>query len=137
MQSDDDEIRKDEVKTPIFAKNDAEESEEEEGIEIRRCKKTHLQCGHRCNGALNEMECLPCLEPECAAKCDLRENKDDLCSICYTSELGAQSCVKLTCGHVFHADCVLQLLKHRWSTLKVSFAFMSCPSCKQEISTEI
>lgn len=39
----------------------------------------------------------------------------------------------MTCGHVFHANCVLQLLKHRWSTLKISFAFMQCPTCKAEI----
>ena len=54
--------------------------------------------------------------------------------MCFTSELGAQSCVQLGCGHVFHADCILQLVKHRWSTLKVSFAFLSCPSCKAEMT---
>ena len=105
--------------------------------EIKQCTKTHLNCGHQCNGALNEIGCLPCLEPECAEKAGLKENKDELCSICYTSELGAQPCVQLPCGHVFHADCVMQLLEHKWSTLRVSFAFLSCPSCKQEISQEV
>ena len=31
----------------------------------------------------------------------------------------------------------MQLLEHKWSTLRVSFAFLSCPSCKQEISEEV
>ena len=26
--------------------------------------------------------------------------------ICYTSELGEEPCVRLACGHVFHANCV-------------------------------
>ena len=74
---------------------------------------------------------------------DLSENCDEghmhghddseLCAICYTSELREEPCVQLGCGHVFHSNCVLMLLKHKWSTLKISFAFMSCPQCKQEI----
>ena len=27
----------------------------------------------------------------------------------------------------------MNLRKHKWSSLRISFAFMSCPSCKQEI----
>ena len=27
----------------------------------------------------------------------------------------------------------MQLLKHKWSTLRINFSFMSCPSCKKEI----
>jgi len=41
--------------------------------------------------------------------------------------------VQLGCGHIFHANCVLELLKHKWATLRISFAFMACPSCKQPI----
>ena len=41
--------------------------------------------------------------------------------------------MQLECGHVFHANCVLKLLKNKWNTLKISFAFMHCPSCKAEI----
>ena len=41
--------------------------------------------------------------------------------------------MQLECGHVFHADCVLKLLKHRWNTLKINFAFLACPTCKAEI----
>ena len=101
--------------------------------EIERCDKVK-KCGHRCNGVEKEARCLPCLDPECADPAKVRNTSDELCAICYTSELGEQSCVKLECGHVFHADCILQLLKHKWSTLKVSFAFLCCPSCKAEIT---
>ena len=61
------------------------------------------------------------------------DEADELCTICYTSELSSEPCTKLSCGHTFHTDCVVQLLTHRWTTLRISFAFMSCPSCKQEI----
>ena len=57
-------------------------------------------------------------------------NKDDMCNICFTSELGSDPCVKLECGHVFHAECVKDLIKHRWSSLRITFDFMSCPACK-------
>ena len=62
------------------------------------------------------------------------DGMDELCAICYTSELREEPCVKLSCGHIFHENCVLQLLQHRWNTLKISFAFMACPTCKQEIT---
>ena len=28
---------------------------------------------------------------------------------------------------------MVELLRHKWTSLRISFAFMSCPSCKQEI----
>ena len=57
-----------------------------------------------------------------------------MCTICFTSELKDEACVQLGCGHVFHANCILKLLRHRWSTLKISFGFMCCPSCKKPIT---
>lgn len=27
----------------------------------------------------------------------------------------------------------MQLLKHKWTSLRITFAFMTCPSCKQEL----
>jgi len=57
----------------------------------------------------------------------------NLDGICFTTELGEEPCVRLTCGHVFHANCVLMMLKHKWSTTKISFGYLDCPSCKQEI----
>ena len=64
-------------------------------------------------------------------------NSDELCTICYCSELGSEPCTTLSCGHTFHTDCIVQLLTHKWTTLRISFAFMSCPSCKQEIKLTI
>ena len=57
----------------------------------------------------------------------------ELGGICYTSELGEEPCVRLICGHVFHANCVLMMLTHKYSTLKITFGYLDCPSCKQEI----
>lgn len=96
-----------------------------------------LDCGHRCLGTASSDACLPCLEPDCSSEkvCKLT-NKDELCSICFTSALSEEPCQRLECGHIFHANCVSDLLKHGWSSLKISFAYLSCPSCKTPI-TEI
>ena len=108
--------------------------EEEEAPAFAFCDKTH-KCGHACKGVSKERHCLPCLNTECAERVGHFEgtNEDELCTICYTTELGSEACSKLSCGHVFHTNCIIQLLKHRWTTLRITFAFMSCPSCKQEI----
>ena len=34
-------------------------------------------------------------------------NSDELCTICYTSELGSEPCSQLSCGHTFHTDCIV------------------------------
>ena len=86
-------------------------------------------------GVAHEHECLPCLEPCCTVGTNL-PNSEDLCSICYTCELKEEPCVQLGCGHVFHANCILELLKHKWATLRISFSFMSCPSCKAPIEAD-
>ena len=91
------------------------------------------ECGHKCAGVKDEDECLPCLEPECvdpAASAFDFPSPDELCNICYTCELREEPSVKLGCGHFFHANCLVELLKHKWATLRITFAFMSCPSCK-------
>ena len=93
-----------------------------------RCTKK-LSCGHRCHG-IESSKCLPCLEPGCPENQQTLTNKEELCAICYTSELAEEPCVALGCGHIYHKDCMIQLLKHKWSSLKISFAFMSCPECK-------
>ena len=106
-------------------------------LKITPCQKNHRDCQHRCGGVEGETRCLPCLEPECIA---MKETvpplpaKDDLCNICYTSEISSEPAVKLGCGHIFHANCVKDLLKHRWSTLRISFEFMACPACKTPIT---
>ena len=64
----------------------------------------------------------------------MTSNEELLCTICYTSEFYEETSVKLTsCGHIFHTECILELLKHKWATLRITFAFMSCPSCKKQI----
>ena len=105
------------------------------GPEVPFCEKKHESCGHACKGVLNERKCLPCLDTACAEKVGHFDgvNENELCTICYTQELGEDACSRLSCGHVFHTNCVIQLLKHKWATLRITFAFMSCPSCKQEI----
>ena len=92
------------------------------------CKKK-LNCEHSCCGVHGAQKCLPCIEPGCS-EYGAAAKKDEVCSICFTTELGSDPCIMLLCGHIFHAACVGNLLKHKWSTLKISFAFMSCPSCK-------
>ena len=96
-----------------------------------------LSCGHTCKGVENERRCLPCLDRDCikesGAKLAGVSSGDELCAICFTSELNSEACSRLSCGHVFHTNCVVQLLKHKWSTLRINFSFMSCPSCKKEI----
>ena len=60
--------------------------------------------------------------------------ENELCGICFTCELGEEACVRLGCGHVFHANCVKMLLEHKWTTLRITFGYLDCPACKQEIS---
>jgi len=101
------------------------------------CEKT-LKCGHSCKGVSNERKCLPCLNVDCAKTSGLFQgiNEDELCGICYTSELGSEACSKLSCGHIFHTNCLVSLLEHKWPTLRITFGFMACPSCNQEIKLE-
>ena len=100
---------------------------------IPTCNKRQ-KCGHVCYGVENEKNCPPCLDLECADKhYKGGVNADELCGICYTSELGAEAVSKLSCGHVFHTICLMKLLQHRWSDLRITWAFMSCPSCKHGI----
>lgn len=94
---------------------------------ISPCQKLHVDCGHKCSGVGGELDCPPCL------KC--LGTTADLCSICFTSELGAEPVARLGCGHLFHAECVQNLMKHKWSTLRINFDFLSCPTCKKPISS--
>ena len=97
--------------------------------------KIEKDCGHKCGGVKDEGECLPCLEPECIQGTNLPQ-KDELCGICYTCELHEEPGVQLSCGHIFHANCVVELLKHKWASLRITFSFMSCPQCKAPIEVD-
>ena len=94
------------------------------------CNKVK-KCGHQCKGVHEEKKCLPCLHPDCVT--GNLPDETELCGICYTSELGEEPCARLSCGHVFHANCIAQLLQHGYPTLRISFGFMSCPACKAQI----
>ena len=94
-----------------------------------------LKCGHQCNGVKNERTCPPCLDSACAANhYKGGVNADDLCRICFTYELGADACSQLSCGHIYHTNCLVNQLKAKWSTLYYTWRFMNCPECNQEIS---
>ena len=82
-----------------------------------------------------EPECVPCKKTKHAKASGIYEgeDKDELCKICYTQELGAEHCTKLSCGHIFHTNCIVQLLQQEWATLSDLLAFMSCPNCKHEL----
>ena len=111
-----------------------------------------LPCGHACHGFFDEKECLPCLNAECAEKarqearaCGIKNapntvlegiDEDEFCTICYCAELGAEPCVKLGCGHVFHLNCIRTIIENKWSGARIVFKFMHCPSCNQEMQLD-
>lgn len=100
-----------------------------------------LPCGHPCGGFKDETQCLPCLEPDCIEKYNQSaakpipsgQAKDDYCAICWSSGMGEQPCVMLTCRHAFHVDCVMKIIKQRWLSPRIVFAFSKCPQCKADI----
>ena len=99
--------------------------------QMRMCGE-ELDCGHKCGGCKGERETdhLPCLEVECRSVDFV--TKLDNCQVC-ASALGEEPCLELDCGHIFHANCIRELLRHRWSTQRITFNFMKCPCCQQNI----
>ena len=100
-------------------------------------------CGHRCGGFKDEAKCLPCLHEDCA-KAGQEEakgggglfdgvNADAYCGICFISGLGAEPAIQIGCGHVFHYNCIKNLLEKKWVTPRITFNFLNCPSCKKQI----
>jgi Ring finger domain len=106
-------------------------------LELMRktCEKV-LPCGHPCCGFVNELLCLPCLDPGCvkrATEKTLSKNCDEFCEICYTAGLGQAPCVQLKCKHIFHVDCITTRVKGKWPGPRIVFGFLDCPACKQRI----
>ena len=60
--------------------------------------------------------------------------KDDFCTICYATAVGQEPCVKLDCGHIIHAECVLTQIQQRWNGPRMIFNYLDCPECKKQIS---
>ena len=109
------------------------------------CQLT-LPCGHACVGIRDESRqptsvgggCPPCLVDNCAAAAAApppRSRRDDYCTLCYTEALGAAPCVRIGCGHMFHAHCVRSMLESKWSSARISFKCMSCPLCSVTIAS--
>lgn len=94
------------------------------------CGRIH-PCGHKCIGVRGEKTCPPCIHEDCVGNEDL--NDDEFCNICWVDALKAAPCLKLECGHFFHAHCVRTILKKKWSGARILFKFMECPLCKKEI----
>lgn len=101
------------------------------------CSKI-LVCGHSCNGLKDEQNCLPCLNSSCSSFKSLktRQDKDDICNVCWTESLHVQPCIQLECGHIFHYDCISTILKGRWNGARITFGFMNCPLCGLSINHE-
>ena len=97
---------------------------------------------------MDEVECLPCLKPGCVESVAMNlpsaatgnmvflPSEDEECNICFSGELGREPAVQLECGHIFHAGCVIELLRHRWATLRITFNFMNCPQCKEPVEAD-
>ena len=127
-------IKAPEVEPLVMIRTDNDANAHGDDPIIPTCTK-ELSCGHQCFGVEDERKCLPCLDPACAPKHFKGGiNADELCHICYTSELGVEACSKLSCGHVFHTNCLVNLLRAKWPKLRITWDFMSCPECRQEIS---
>ncbi|KAL4460977.1 hypothetical protein ABPG74_016449 [Tetrahymena malaccensis] len=96
------------------------------------CQKIN-NCNHPCYGIKDELECLPCLHPDCAKNnADLRDNdSDQYCNICWSEGLGAGPCVQLGCKHIFHYECLKKRLDVKWISARIVFNFCFCPLCKQ------
>ncbi|CAI2365681.1 unnamed protein product [Moneuplotes crassus] len=98
------------------------------------CQKFH-KCGHPCLGFADEEECLACLHPECVSKSPsstFGTDQKSSCGICL-SPLEDESCVQLSCNHIFHEECIKGRIQSRWTGLRISFNYKGCPTCSEEI----
>lgn len=58
---------------------------------------------------------------------------NDFCSICYCSGIGDEPSVILGCTHVFHVNCLKDIIEKRWSGPRIWFKYLDCPECKARI----
>ena len=92
-----------------------------------------LPCGHPCFGVISDHEngCLPCLHPDCI---DVNgQGQEDFCNICWTEALRKEPCIRLACGHIFHAECVKNKIKAGSNSTRIVFGYLECPLCKQHM----
>ena len=96
---------------------------------IKACEE-ELPCGHTCGGCKDETNHLTCLEPACRSA--NQTTCEDNCIVCY-QKLSNGPAIEIGCGHLFHVVCIQNLLRNRWSTMRITFNFLKCPSCTHEI----
>jgi len=99
---------------------------------LQSCEVTHKQCGHHCGGVRGEKKHLPCLHKDCT-KPD-QDNASSDCIICYVEGIGYAPSIQLGCGHIFHHECIKQTVASKWTSSNITFGFMQCPVCKQQVS---
>jgi len=98
------------------------------GKSVFACQKI-LGCGHRCFGYKDEKNHCQCLVSTCP---DFRPTRTDVCTFCNDTLIHAPV-VKLRCGDLFHVDCIKQSLEKKWCTKRITFGFLNCPNCKDQI----
>ncbi len=79
------------------------------------CQKT-LNCDHPCCGYIKEMNCLDCLQDDCALKNKeklLSQKGSDFCNICFVEGLQNAPCIKINCGHIFHLECLTKRIGNK------------------------
>lgn len=57
---------------------------------------------------------------------------DSICPICADSYAD----LTLKCGHIFHEQCVRMQLDSKWTGARITFNFLDCAICRQEIFHE-
>ena len=108
----------------------------------KSCNKTH-PCGHNCKGFRGESQCLPCIDRGCIEEFNKGRPPQtqmfvdyadtDVCNICWVSGLGDEPSMMLGCRHIFHVVCIEKRIMTKWAPPRITWDFLSCPSCKQEM----
>ncbi|KAF2070852.1 hypothetical protein CYY_007838 [Polysphondylium violaceum] len=121
-------------KTPLLYSGNGNgcANEECKRLKAKSCKKK-LECGHPCMGIRNELECLPCIHPDCKQS-NTNQKMNDYCNICWTDDLESAPSIQLDCGHIFHYHCCKNIISKRWSSSRISFGFLKCSLCSQNMS---
>ena len=63
----------------------------------------------------------------------LEAKGDDFCNICYMSGLSQAPCIQLHCKHIFHEECIVRVLKGKWSGPRINFKYLKCPNCQTDM----
>jgi hypothetical protein len=124
------------IQNPFFVCNNKECSDKAEIA----CTNRHIRCGHFCGGILDEHPCLPCLNQSCIeqtrSECKITQVGSDYCNICWIEDLHSAPSIMLKCCHIFHFQCIQKRLHQKWPGPSVTFTFMDCPLCGQEVEHE-